>query len=1124
MLHSRTNGYLALGCTLAALAGVAAVLVYIPDFQWWAIGSAVAAVVVTGGWLYWRRHKEAPLRFLQSFKDAPAGLLLLDLEGRVEWANRCIEEILDQSLDQITGQAFSDLLAGEAWETVQNQQRQLLEDGRIDLEGHLVTAGGRAIWTRAYANLVRSAAGKPQYIVVQVLDLSATRNAESAAILSEARLHRTLDLSTDLILNTDSNGRITYANTTSLEILARAGGRIEGNNILDYIATDEHTAFIGAFKKCQGNAGTPAEFSKLKLIPGGRQPSSPGIHIVTATMMSMGDKENAIALVCKDTHEALASLAELRNSEARFSRIFHSSPDAILIVRQSDTLIIDFNAGFTQLLGYRREEAIGYLEVELSLFADGNERQRIISQLERTNEATDLETQLRTKTNRLVAVEMSLRYIEIDGELCTLCIGRDVTQRLRAEEALRASEEKFEQIFRRSPDGIAILKQSDMSVYDINDSFLQAAQYDRDELVGKSLYELNIFEQNDSLDKATDQLSRKGHFWNHEMTFNTKHGHKVPSLVSATYIEIEDEACVLCIAKDVSELRQTDEMLRQSEQRFRGAFENSPAGIILLDLEGKIFETNNFAEAVLGYEKSALKGMHISRLLPSEERSGFKKTLHRLLAGQDASARSERRMLREDNLEVWTNFHIVLQNDVSGNPLYLIGQFADITEMKSSQSRMERMAFYDTLTNLANRRLFYDRLGQAVDHAQRSGHLSALLYLDLDQFKRVNDTLGHEIGDILLQEVSTRLTSCVRKEDTVARLGGDEFTVLLFDIKSPSDASLVADKILKSLRQPQNISGHQLVVTTSIGITIVPQDGTEPNSLMKNADLAMYRAKDHGRNTYHFYSEEMNTNAIKRLRTEYELRRAMDRQEFVLYYQPKIRLSDQAIVGVECLIRWEHPERGLLSPYEFIDIAEETGAIVDMGTWIIQEACQTGKLLYEQAKRSIQIAINISPRQFKDHNLVSTIRRNLRETGLNPAMLEIEITETMLMGDIEAVSMTVQQLHELGVRLAIDDFGTGYSSLSYLKKFPINTVKVDRSFIMDIPESEDDKAITSAVIAMAHKLNMEVVAEGVETKAQYEFLVEHECEYAQGFLFAKPLPLSHLRPMIQPNVRVMRTR
>jgi EAL domain-containing protein (putative c-di-GMP-specific phosphodiesterase class I) len=347
---------------------------------------------------------------------------------------------------------------------------------------------------------------------------------------------------------------------------------------------------------------------------------------------------------------------------------------------------------------------------------------------------------------------------------------------------------------------------------------------------------------------------------------------------------------------------------------------------------------------------------------------------------------------------------------------------------------------------------------------------------------------------------------------------------LLFDIKTPSDASMVADKILHTLRQPLNISGHQLVVTTSIGITIVPQDGTDPNSLMKNADLAMYRAKDHGRNTYHFYSEEMNTNAIKRLRTEYELRRALERNEFVLHYQPKVRLADQQIVGVECLIRWEHPERGLLAPYEFIEVAEETGAIVDMGTWIIQEACRTGQELSEQAKRNFQIAVNISPRQFRDPNLVATIRRNLRESGLNPSTLELEITETMLMGDVEAANTTVRQLHELGVRMAIDDFGTGYSSLNYLKKFPINTVKVDRSFIMDIPESADDKAITSAVIAMAHRLNMEVVAEGVETHEQLNFLLEHDCEYAQGFLFAKPLSLDNLRPMILPNVRVMRSR
>jgi diguanylate cyclase (GGDEF)-like protein len=444
--------------------------------------------------------------------------------------------------------------------------------------------------------------------------------------------------------------------------------------------------------------------------------------------------------------------------------------------------------------------------------------------------------------------------------------------------------------------------------------------------------------------------------------------------------------------------------------------------------------------------------------------------------------------------------------------------------MKNSQRRIERMAFYDTLTDLANRRLFYDRLGHAVSHATRSGTLAALLYLDLDQFKRVNDTLGHEMGDVLLQEVATRLSHCVRQVDTVGRPGGDEFTILLTDIKTPSDAGYVAEKILETLAKPINISGHQLVITTSIGITIIPDDGTESNALMKNADLAMYRAKEHGRNNYQYYSEEMNTNAVHRLRLEYEMRRALERQEFVLYYQPKIRLTDQQVTGVECLIRWQHPERGLLSPVEFIDVAEETGAIVDIGSWVIAEACRAGRAMVKQTGREFEIAINISPRQFKDPNLVNNIRKALRETGLNPSTLEVEITETMLMGDIEAANQTVQRLHELGVKLAIDDFGTGYSSLNYLKKFPIDTVKVDRSFIMDIPVSSDDMAITSAVIAMAHRLNMAVVAEGVETREQLEFLQEHGCEYAQGYLFSKPLPLSNVKSMLLPNVRLLRGR
>ena len=432
------------------------------------------------------------------------------------------------------------------------------------------------------------------------------------------------------------------------------------------------------------------------------------------------------------------------------------------------------------------------------------------------------------------------------------------------------------------------------------------------------------------------------------------------------------------------------------------------------------------------------------------------------------------------------------------------------------------MAFYDTLTNLANRRLFHERLEHAIAQSVRNKRASALLYLDLDNFKRVNDTLGHQMGDQLLREVATRLQQCVRSEDTVGRTGGDEFTILLTEIGTPTDAGVVAQKILNHLREPIHISGYPLIVTTSIGITVLPGDSLDPNELMRNADLAMYKAKERGRNNYQFYSDDLNTSAVNRLRTEYEIRQALEQGEFELYYQPKIALRDQRIVGVESLIRWNHPERGLIGPDEFIAVAEDTGSIIDIGTWVIEEACRACQILSAQQAAPVQVAINISPRQFRDPNLVATMRRSIREAKLDPQNIEIEITETMLMQDVEAAQITVQRLSELGVRLAIDDFGTGYSSLNYLKRFPINTVKVDRSFVMDLPANADDMAITRAVIAMAHQLKMEVVAEGVETKEQLEFLAHHKCEYAQGWLFSKALPLDQMIELLANDLGVIR--
>jgi diguanylate cyclase (GGDEF)-like protein/PAS domain S-box-containing protein len=924
----------------------------------------------------------------------------------------------------------------------------------------------------------------------------------------------------DLFLELDARGRVRTCTDAAAALLGTSIDALTGTSVVDLVPGRIRKPLAEAARSARAEPGVPLELPVVRLQRRGTDPAGQPTPPVRLTVTAAPDGALSISGdIVKRAHPPPAPLGQ---GVDRFSRVFHSSPDAILIVRNRDAVIIDLNQGFTRLLGYTREHAIGRTEIDLNLWVEPTARADLLRLLATQRSATDVEAWLRTASGDALAVEVSLRYIELDGELCVLCIGRDITKRLQAESAARSSEEKFSRVFSQSPDGIVILRASDLIIRDANRAFLRGSGYSAEELIGQPIHIFKPVLSDRHLEDTISLLSREGHISNREMQFRAKDGRELTALISATVTEFDDEPSLLCIIKDVSELRHAQEQLQRSEERFRGAFENAPIGILLLDTQGHIFQANRFATELLHYREQALSSTHISRLVPADERADLKEQLERLMRGTETTLRNERRMLCADGLEIWTNCHIVLQQAPDGDPLYCIMQIADITEMKTSQRKMERLAFYDTLTELANRRLFNDRLQQAVEHCRRHKQRAALLYLDLDQFKRVNDTLGHEAGDALLREVADRLLNCVRKEDTVGRPGGDEFTILLYDVDEPGHAGQVAEKILRALQQTISLSGHQLVVTTSIGITVIPDDGMDPAALLKNADLAMYRAKEKGRNNYQFYSEELNTNAVRRLRIEYELRRALERSEFELHFQPVVRLTDQSIVGVECLLRWNHPERGPVPPDDFISIAEDTGAIVEIGNWVIEEACAAGRLMTEQRGAPVSIAVNISPRQFRDPNLVETIRRSLRRARLDPACLELEITETMLMQDVEAASEIVRRLHKLGIRLAIDDFGTGYSSLNYLKKFPISTVKVDRTFVTDIPESSDDMEITAAVIAMAHRLRMQVVAEGVETQAQLDFLAEQDCDFAQGYLFSRALPLQEIRPMLGPNVRLLR--
>ncbi len=425
---------------------------------------------------------------------------------------------------------------------------------------------------------------------------------------------------------------------------------------------------------------------------------------------------------------------------------------------------------------------------------------------------------------------------------------------------------------------------------------------------------------------------------------------------------------------------------------------------------------------------------------------------------------------------------------------------------RRAEKRINFLAFHDSLTGLANRRLFLDRLDSAIVGARRGGGQVALLFLDLDGFKLVNDTLGHDAGDLLLGTVSARLVSCVRGEDMVARLGGDEFTVLLRDLEAMSQARSAAHRVLEALAHPVQIMDREIFVGASIGIAMYPRDGDDSVTLLKNADTAMYRAKDHGRNTYEFYTPEMSTEVQVRMSLESSIRRALDREEFVVHYQPLVELATGTLVSFEALVRWEHPELGLVSPAEFVPLAEETGLIKQLGRWVLREACSRARRWQTLAGRPVRVAVNLSGKQFSDRDLVGHIAGVLEDAALAPSQLELEITENTVMHNTDTSIAMLLELKRLGIHLSVDDFGTGYSSLSYLKRLPLDTLKIDRSFVGHVPGDADDTAIVQAIVAMAHSLRLGVVAEGVETATQVEFLREVGCDLVQGYFLGRPMP------------------
>jgi diguanylate cyclase (GGDEF)-like protein/PAS domain S-box-containing protein len=555
--------------------------------------------------------------------------------------------------------------------------------------------------------------------------------------------------------------------------------------------------------------------------------------------------------------------------------------------------------------------------------------------------------------------------------------------------------------------------------------------------------------------------------------------------------------------------------LRSSETLLNSIVNTAADGIIVIDNTGMLEFVNAAVERMFGWKPLELIGRNIDCLMPARHRSCHPRVIadvegrnRAMTSGVGREVRAQRKNGSVFPLELTFG-----EMRIDGRVKYA-GIMRDISERKCAEERIRHLAHYDELTGLPNRALFSQLLEQALSESKFAEKQVAVLFIDLDRFKLINDTLSHESGDAVLQQVAKRLTEALPRRDTVARFGGDEFVVLMRDCKIPAEAADTAQKLLTALALPLQVEGQEYHLTASIGISAFPGDGDNAQTILKNADIAMYRAKEHGKNNYQFYSAQMNLHSFERLVLERFLRHALEQDEFQVYYQPKIDLTTGCVTGMEALLRWIHPGMGMISPTKFIPLAEETGLIVPIGVWVLRAACAQNRAWQQQGLPPLRVAVNLSARQFAQDNLHATILGVLEETGLAPELLELEITESVTMDNPEHAAALLRSLKALGIRLAIDDFGTGYSSLSYLKRFPIDNVKIDRSFIKDIPDDEDDVAITQAIIAMAHSLRLKVIAEGVESEQHVAFLCEHGCDEAQGYLFGAPMPAEEFKELM----------
>ncbi len=782
----------------------------------------------------------------------------------------------------------------------------------------------------------------------------------------------------------------------------------------------------------------------------------------------------------------------------RFNQAFELCGAGVCDYHLPPTPSVYFCDHWAKILGYRVSEVPG-VPIFFSWWGQQihpNDHARVIKTFNRLYSGEDSRLisvfRIRHKQGHWLNVEVTATALSRDSKGWA----RHVFTVMRD---LNHADNRYQTIIENLHEGLWLLDKHNATQY-VNQRMADLLGYEPDEMQGKSM---QSFMDAAGMQICDAILKRhyEGEQENYFFELIHKDGHKVYVAMSSSPIfnhNSQYDGLVIAVI-DVSEQREQNLRLKM----LSGAVEQSGSMVMITNQDAVIEYVNPKFSLSTGYAITEVVGKKADMLQPVDmDKEQLKEMKATIQLGEDWHG--EIQTQKKNGQLFWAQITISALRDESGSISHYITVGEDISERKETQQKMEQLAYVDSLTGLANRVLFRDRLEQVLKSLQRSHKQAALLFLDLDHFKRINDSLGHDVGDALLMKVAESLRQCVRHQDTVARMGGDEFVILLTDVDGMAGASAVARKIIEIMEQPNRLLRHEIIISPSIGITMAPDDSLNADVLLKNADLAMYKAKSSGRNNYQFFTDEMNAQVLDNLMMENELRQAIDRDELLLNFQPQMSINSGQLAGVEALVRWNHPEKGLMDPDDFIPVAEQAGLIIPLGEWILRNACRQWRAAEVSGMPNTKLSVNLSARQFKDPHLLDTIQNILEETGFKPIQLELEITETTLMESLEHAIDVLDQIKALGISVSIDDFGTGYSSLNYLKRLPIDALKVDRTFIRDIPENKDDMAITAAVIAMAHKLKLDVIAEGVETSEQWDFLKQNRCDFAQGYLLGKP--------------------